>query len=123
MENNSRSTVWKALLAVALVSVVGIGTALVQENKNEVEQIAPDVEYTWTAPTTGTPVDHYVAEVMVNDGDTYLIDPVPGESIMLPVQYGNKYQIRVAAVDAANAQGPMSIWSLPYTPELGPPGF
>ena len=123
MGNNSRSTVWKVLLAVALVSVVGIGTALVQENKNADEQSAPDVEYTWTAPTTGTPADHYVAEVLVNEVDSYLIDQVQGESIMLPVQYGNKYQIRVAAVDAADTQGPMSIWSLPYTPELGPPGF
>lgn len=123
MDKNSKLTVWKVFLAVALVSVVGIGTALVQENENADEQIAPDVEYTWTAPTTGTPVDHYVAEVLVNEIDSYLIDPVHGESIMLPVQYGNKYQIRVAGVDAANIQGPMSIWSLPYTPELGPPEF
>jgi len=39
------------------------------------------------------------------------------------VIYGNKYRLRVAAVDDAGVQGPQSIWSQPYTPELAPPGF
>ena len=123
MEKNSRSIAWKVLLAVAVVSVVGIGTALVQENKNADELSAPETEFVWTRPTTGTPVHHYVAQVLVNEIDTLFFDPVPNESILLPVIYGNRYRIRVAGVDANDIQGPMSIWSLPYTPELAPPGF
>jgi hypothetical protein len=123
MEKKTRSTMMKVLLAVAAVAVVGIGTAIVQENKTFNSQSAPDVEFAWTAPSTGSSVHHYVAQILVNEQDTLFFDPVMTESIMLPVTYGNKYRIRVAAVDAANIQGPLSIWSLPYAPELGPPGF
>ena len=111
------------LLAVAAVAVEGIGTALVQENKTFNSQSAPDVEFVWTGPTTGSTVHHYVAQVLVNEVDTLFFDPVMSKSILLPVTYGNKYRIRVAAVDAANIQGPLSMWSLPYAPELAPPGF
>jgi len=121
MEKKFRSTGWKVILAVTLISVVGFGTALVQENKNADEQTAPDAEFIWTEPTTGTPVDHYVAQVLVNDIDTLFFDSLPTNSIMVPVVYGNKYHVRVAAVDADDVMGPMSIWSLPYTPELDPP--
>ena len=123
MKKITRSTVWKVLLAVVVVLMVGIGTALVQENKTFNAQSAPDVEFTWTAPTTGTPVHHYVVEVLTNERDTQVFDSVPSESIMLPVIYGNKYRLRVAAVDASGIQGLLSMWSLPYTPELAPPGF
>ncbi len=121
MENKFRSTGWKVLLAVALISVVGFGTALVQDNKNADDQSAPEAEFIWTAPTTGSPVDHYVAQVLVNDIDTLFFDSLPAESILVPVVYGNKYNVRVAGVDVNDIQGPMSIWSVPYTPELGPP--
>ena len=113
----------KVLLAVAAVAVVGIGTAIVQENKTFNSQSAPDVEFVWSAPTTGSSVHHYVAQVLVNEQDTLFFDPVMSESIMMPVTYGNKYRLRVAAVDAAIIQGPLSMWSLPYAPELAPPGF
>ena len=123
MKKKTRSTVLKVFLAVVVVSAVGIGTALVQENKTFNSQAAPDVEFVWTAPVTGTSVHHYVAQVLVNERDTLYFGPVTAESISLPVIYGNKYRIRVAAVDADDIQGSMSMWSLPYTPELAPPGF
>jgi len=123
MKKIDRSTVLKVLLAVVLLLAVGIGTALVQENKTFSTQSAPDVEFTWTAPTTGTAVHHYTVEVLINERDTQVFDSVPSESLMLPVIYGNKYRLRVAAVDAAGVQGIMSLWSQPYTPELAPPGF
>jgi hypothetical protein len=123
MEKKTRSMVWKVLLAVIVVSVVGIGTALVQENKSSDIDSAPDAEFNWTAPTTGTPVHHYIAQMLVNERDTLFFDSVMSESITVSVVYGNKYRIRVAAVDASDIQGPMSIWSVPYTPELAPPGF
>ena len=115
--------VMMGLLAVVLIQGVGIGTGLVQEDKVFNSQSAPDTEFTWTAPTTGTAVDHYVVVVLINERETQSFDSVPSESIMLPVIYGNKYRVRVAGVDASNIQGPYSPWSQPYTPELAPPGF
>ena len=53
MQVKTRSMAMKVLLAVVLVLAVGIGTALVQENKTFDSQAAPDTEFTWTAPTTG----------------------------------------------------------------------
>lgn len=80
-------------------------------------------EYTWTAPESGTPVDHYVAEILVNDVDITPLDNLPSEYASFAVVYGNNYRIRVAGVDADGNQGPYSEWSDPYTPEVGPPGF
>ncbi len=84
---------------------------------------APAAEYTWTAPTYGTPVHHYVVQILVNDVDTLTIDPVFSEQYTVDVIYGNKYLVRVAAVDAAGIQGGYSSWAVPYTPELTPPEF
>ena len=123
MGKKTRSTVWKTLLAVVVIAAVGIGTVLFRENKIRSSRSDLDVEFTWTMPTTGTPVHHYLVQVLVNERDTLFYDPVMTESIMLPVVYGNKYRIRVAAVDAYEIQGPLSIWSLPYIPEPAPPGF
>ena len=125
MEKANSPLWWKILLAVAVIAIVGIGTALVQENKSKRfnSNDAPDQEFVWTAPTTGTPVHHYVAQVVINDLDTLFFDPVPTEEMLVEVTYGNKYKMRVAGVDAANIQGPWSIWSRSVTPEIDPPGF
>lgn len=120
MKNKTRSIVWKVLLAVVAISVVGIGTALVQEDKGSDDLQVPDARFVWSAPTTGTPVHHYVVQVLVN-ADTLFFDPVVSEEITFPVEYKNKYYVRVAAVDAGGTQGPMSDWSGLYFPELDPP--
>ena len=84
---------------------------------------APDADYSWTAPEYGTPVDHYVVQILVNDLDMTTLDPIPSAFVRVQVVYGNKYMVRVAAVDAAGIQGGFSPWSIPYTPELAPPEF
>ena len=86
-------------------------------------EAAPAVGYIWTAPEYGTPVHHYVIEILVNDLDIVTIDPVPSAQVSVDVVYGNKYRVRVAAVDAAGNRGGFSPWSAPYTPELIPPEF
>ncbi len=125
MEKQFRSTGWKVLLAVALVSMVGIGTALVQEDKNDGEQYVRDVEFTWVRPTTGTSVHHYVVQVERNGVITDAVHSTQTESIILPLNDGNNYRIRVAGVDANGAQGPMSDWSETYGRDfdspVGPP--
>ncbi len=84
---------------------------------------APAAEYVWSAPTYGTAVEYYVAEVMINDVDIQTLDPLPSEYVSVEVVFGNKYRIRVAAVDKNGIQGPFSPWSAPFTPELAPPQF
>lgn len=111
------------LLAVALVAVAGIGTALKQKNKDQTMVEVPDIEYEWTAPTTGTPVHHYVAQVMVNKSDTLFFDAIPTELLRVPAQAGNLYSIRVAGVDNERVQGPWSNWSPTFASELESPGF
>jgi hypothetical protein len=60
-------------------------------------------------------------EVEVNGQEIIDMGTVTTESIMLPMQYGNKYRVRVAGVDAQGVQGPFSIWSEPLSPEIAPP--
>ena len=79
--------------------------------------------YTWSAPRDGTPVAHYTVQILINDIDIEVIEPVFSEQVSVEMEYGNKYRVRVAGVDAAGTKGPYSIWSMPFTPELEPPGF
>lgn len=109
---------------VVLATVVAIaGAVLVQANTEQNRMAAPSVRYTWSAPATGSPVVSYKAEVMVNDRDLLVFEGLQDESVSIQVDYGNKYLVRVAGLDAQNKQGPWSIWSLAYAPELDPPSF
>jgi hypothetical protein len=85
-------------------------------------QTTQDVTFTWTPPTTGSPVDHYVVEHSVNGGPWVQIATVVSNSFTLAATLGDPHQIRVAGVDALDRQGPFSEPSDPYTPEQGPPG-
>jgi len=103
------------LLAVAALAVILLagGTALAQEQ----------VTYTWTAPTTGSPVDHYVVQHSVDGGAWVTVaTDVTGTTYVLSAEYDHQHQIRVAGVDAQGRQGPFSEPSDPYTPTLGAPG-
>lgn len=74
-------------------------------------------KYIWTAPTTGTPVVHYLGQLLSSDGDTVLYPGTWMTTMWVPMRYGETYQLRVAGVDSNRVQGPWSIWSEPYTPE------
>jgi hypothetical protein len=117
--NDSRR--WWLVLAVLVLGVSG--AAYVRAHAPAEKMAAPSVTFTWSAPTTGSAVAHYRAEVLVNDREVFEYGPLNGERLTVQVAYGNKYQVRVAAVDAAGIQGPMSVWSEPYSPELDPPVF
>jgi len=88
----------------------------------ELETI-PATEYTWTAPKGGTPVEYYLVQVRVNNNELREYNFIPTESIFLQLEYGVKYEVRVAGVDAEGHQGGFSPWSQAYSPEFGPPGF
>jgi len=85
-------------------------------------QTEVSVAYTWTAPTTGSAVDHYVVEHSVDGGSWSQIATTSTNSYTLTAAIGQSHQIRVAGVDASNRQGPFSEASDPYTPDLGAPG-
>jgi len=109
--------VWSLPMVAVLLLTVGLNGA-----QGDVVD-APDSEYVWTAPVYGSTVSYYVVQVLVNEVDTLDLDPVVARRVSVPMQYGNKYQVRVAGVDADGNQGPYSSWSFAYTPELSPPGF
>jgi hypothetical protein len=110
------------ILVLAVVAALG-SVFLVQANTDHDKMAAPSVRYTWSAPSNGTPVVSYKAEVLVNDRDLLIFEGLQEEAVTIQVDFGNKYLVRVAAVDAADMQGPWSSWSLAYAPELDPPTF
>lgn len=83
-----------------------------------------NVTYTWTAPTTGTPVHHYVVQTSSN-GTTWTtltgVEPT-ARTVTVAAPVGVPIQVRVAGVDAQNRQGSWSIGSDPFVPDAGPPG-
>jgi hypothetical protein len=100
---------WVLLLSMALVPSVFAQTSV-------------EVTYTWTPPSSGTPVDHYIVELSVNGSPFYQIDTSTSNTITITVPVDETHQVRVAGVDASDRQGPYSESSDPYTPDVGPPG-
>jgi hypothetical protein len=80
------------------------------------------VNYQWTAPTSGSAVDHYVVQQSVNGGSWVQIATASSTSYTLNASVGDAHSIRVAGVDADGRQGIYSAASDPYTPDLGNPG-
>lgn len=123
MNEKMKSSMWKVLLVIVLVALAGVGTALIQGNKELVTEEAPDIEFEWAAPTMGSPVHHYVAEVRVNEMDIQYFDNIAGEELLVPSKFGDQYRIRVAGVDSEGYQGPWSDWSQPYFRDISAPGI
>ncbi len=113
MRHGHRRTHW--LVAIALSVFALAPGAFAQTTTLQ-------VAYTWTAPTTGSPVVEYVVQHSVDGGAWIQIATVTTNSYVLAATVGEAHQIRVAGVDAYDRQG---VWSLPsdaYTPDLGAPG-
>ncbi len=82
-----------------------------------------EVTYTWSAPTTGSPVDHYVVQHSEDGGNWVTVDNnAHSNEYVLTAAYDTEHSIRVAGVDGQGRQGPWSVASEPYTPTLGAPG-
>ncbi len=81
------------------------------------------VTYTWTAPTTGSAVDHYVIQHSEDGGAWITVeDEQATNAYALTAAYDAEHRIRVAGIDTQGRQGPWSVASDPYTPTLGAPG-
>ena len=105
-----KSTAALAILFTVLVSTQALA------------QTSVDVQYQWTAPTTGSPVDHYVVQHSMDGGNWVNVGNVSQLAYTLTADYGVSHQIRVAGVDVQGRQGPYSQPSDPYTPDAGSPG-
>lgn len=81
-----------------------------------------NVSYSWTAPTTGSPVAQYVVQQSIDGGAFTTVGTSSTNTYILVATIGHSHRIRVAGVDAQSRQGPYSEASDPYTPDLGPPG-
>ncbi len=103
------------LFIVGVISLILIqGAALAQTEVT--------VDYSWSAPTTGSPVDHYVVEHSVDGGTWSQIATTSSNTYSLTASVGNSHRIRVAGVDASDRQGAYSLASDAYSPDVGPPG-
>ena len=109
-------------LTITRIGLAALITAAVLIATPVLAQTEIPVNYQWTAPTTGTPVDHYVVEHAVNGGSWTQIATASSNSFTLAAAVGEAHQIRVAGVDADGRQGVYSVASDPYEPDAGPPG-
>jgi hypothetical protein len=81
---------------------------------------ALEVTYTWTAPTTGTPVAYYDVQLRVNSGDWEPFGTVINPTLTQDMPVGLSL-IRVRGVDEFGRAG---VWSTESEPliDLGEPG-
>lgn len=102
------------MFAVLLAVLLPAGSSLAQTEM--------PINYTWTVPTTGTAVDHYVVEHSINGGQWVQVGTANDNSYTLSATVGQTHQVRVAGVDSSDRQGPYSVPSDPYTLEGTAPG-
>jgi hypothetical protein len=103
-------TIFAVLLAVFLPAASSFAQTEVQVN------------YTWTAPSTGSPVNHYIVQHSVNGGSWTQIGTSNDNTYTLTATVGQSHQIRVRGVDDQNREGLWSEASDPYLPDAGAPG-
>ncbi|MEZ4389132.1 MAG: fibronectin type III domain-containing protein [Candidatus Krumholzibacteriia bacterium] len=103
-------TLLGAVLALSLLGALPAAAQTVQ------------VSASWAPPSEGSPVDHYVLQLSTDGGPFTTVGSVTGTSYTMELAVGSTYIARVAGVDAQDRQGPWSLGSDPYSPDLGPPG-
>jgi hypothetical protein len=80
-----------------------------------------DSQYTWTAPTTGSEVDHYIVQSRTSRNPTWIPYALTtNNAVVFGGLAGVTQWIRVAGIDADGRQGVFSEESLPYTPDFPP---
>lgn len=102
------------LFAVLLITVLPATSSLAQTDVQ--------VNYSWTAPTTGSPVVFYEVQHSINNGNWTQVGTSNDNSYTLTATVGQSHRIRVRGVDDEDREGPWSEASDPYLPDVGPPG-
>jgi hypothetical protein len=72
-----------------------------------------NVTFKWTSPTVGSPVQHYVVQLMTYGGQWSTIGSAPDTTYTVPCVVGSINFVRVAGVDALGRQGLFSDSSAP----------
>jgi hypothetical protein len=85
-------------------------------------QTTLNVTYNWTAPTTGSPVHHYVVQKSEAGGAWTQVGTSTTTAYTLAATVNVAVQIRVAGVDSQSRQGVWSTASDSFTPDAGVPG-
>lgn len=103
--------------------LVGLGALLLAPLLVSGQTTTITFTYSWTPPTTGSPVHHYEVQTSTDAGVTWSTRGAPTTASMaLTLNVGSTYLVRVRAVDAQNRPGPWSASSDPNSPDAGPPG-
>lgn len=107
-----------AATLAAVLGVVGAGRFVAFGQSN----VAHTWTYSWNAPTVRPDlVNWYLVEFVVNNRDTLTIDRVAETRVVIPVDLGKDYKVRVRAHVDATRYGPWSNWSVMETFEEDPP--
>jgi hypothetical protein len=69
------------------------------------------MDFHWSAPVDGSPVDHYNVYVAVEGNPFELVTTALDTTYTLDVEYDLNYQIRVSGVSEHDIEGPLSISS------------
>ena len=86
------------------------------------QTVTMPIQYSWTAPTTGSVVHHYVVQKSEAAGTWTAVGTSTTTTFVLTATVGVAVQVRVAGVDAQSRTGAWSNPSDALTPDAGPPG-
>ena len=111
--------------SIFLVAILGLVLVALSGKAQDEAPRQVTATCSWGAPTYGTPVDHYVLQLVKLGGaafDTTTFDSIQAESFDLDLELGFTYKARVAGVDAQGRQGPWSLWTPVYGPRVNAGG-
>ncbi len=111
------SRITRVITVLGVLAVLSLVGALPAAAQTSVQVTA-----SWNPPTEGSPVHHYVFQLSIDGAPFATVGTVQGTSYQLELEVGRTYIARVAGVDAQDRQGPWSLPSDPYSPDVGPPG-
>ena len=103
----------KKFATLVLISLLAIGPSLAQADV--------EIDYKWDAPTTGSPVDHYIIEIEIDGVVTEVVTDNSTPAYTHSYTPDTTIRLRVKGVDALGYDGPFSVWS-EYFSYAGPPG-
>ena len=99
----------KLLISIAIMAMMVLPARAIETN------------WTWTVPTTGSPVHHYLFEIQIDGGEWDLVAQPTTNTTIYNMPEGVDVVVRVAGVDADDRTGPYSVISEVYF-DAGAPG-
>jgi hypothetical protein len=75
------------------------------------------VNFSWTAPTVGTPVAAYIMFVDWERGKDYVVFGITNLYHAIEIRDNDSVRVKVAGLDSLGTRGPYSIYSEVYPPK------